>query len=534
MPDMMTRTSVSIAEAGIYSGLIADYVEGHPRLRHFYKFDPHPASFQAAIKERNSFPFYREVLGEVMHEQHRDFYSTWPLLELQVNSLYSSDTYTITTGHQLCIATGPLFFLYKIASAINLSRRLKVLHPHLNFVPVYWMASEDHDVEEIRHMYVYGKTLTWGTSQQGATGRMSTDGIVQLFDELENLCGKEPFAADLMRILRDAYQPGIRLSEATRRLVLSLFGKEGLLVIDADDERLKRVFLPVMRQELALSTSLEIVQKSSDELARHYKLKVTPRPINLFYLDDQLRERIVREEDGGFGVLNTDLVFNRDVFLDILEKHPARFSPNVVLRPLYQEMILPNLATLGGPGEIAYWLQLKNLFDYFNVPYPVLLLRAHALLLSNRILEKAVKAGLEMKDLFRSSEELSRTYIQSHDDLSPALDVARRELVIVFSRLGEAFSSVDATLNASVQAELQKNLNGIENLDKKGMAALKRRYEQQINRFRSINEAVMPGGEPQERVLNFAPFYSLLGPAFVSFVLEFPEVQESRFNILLY
>jgi bacillithiol biosynthesis cysteine-adding enzyme BshC len=531
---MITRSSVSITEAGIYSGLIADYVEGHPRLRHFYKFDPHPASFQAAIDERNSFQFYRESLGEVMHEQHREFYNVYPELEKQVNSLYSSETYTITTGHQLCIATGPLFFLYKIASAINLCRRLKVLHPHLNFVPVYWMASEDHDVEEIRSIHIYGKTLTWDTSQQGATGRMRTDGIPQLLDELESLCGTEPFGADLIRILRNSYQQGILLSDATRRLVLSLFGKEGLLVIDADDDRLKRIFLPVMRQELALSPSFEIVQRSSDELARHYKVQVTPRPINLFYLDDQLRERIVREEDGTFRVLNTDLVFSRDVFIDILEKHPSRFSPNVVLRPVYQEMILPNLATLGGPGEIAYWLQLKNLFDYFNVPYPVLLPRAHALLLGSKVLDKAGKAGIDLKDLFKPVEELSRTYIQSQDDLSPALNAARKEFEIAFARLGEAFSSVDATLNASVQAELQKNLNGLDNLGKKGMAALKRKHEQQISRFRSVNEVVMPGGEPQERVLNFAPFYSQSGPAFISSVLEFSEVPSDHFNILLF
>lgn len=534
MPEMLTRSSVSIADSGIYSGLIADYVEGHPRLRHFYKFDPHPASFQAAIDERNSFPFYREKLGEVMHEQHRDFYNAYPALEKHVNSLLSSDTYTITTGHQLCIATGPLFFLYKIASTIQLSRKLKALHPHLNFVPVYWMASEDHDVEEIRSIHVYGKTLTWDTAQQGATGRMTTEGIGQLLNELESLCGTEPFGVQLIHLLRDAYQPGIRLSEATRRLVLSLFGTEGLLVVDADDERLKRIFLPVMRQELALSPSLDIVRKTSDELARHYKVQVTPRPINLFYLDDQLRERIVSEQDAGFRVLNTDLVFSRDVFLDILEKHPARFSPNVVLRPLYQEMILPNLATLGGPGEIAYWLQLKNLFGYFNVPYPVLLPRAHALLISNKVMEKAGKAGLSLKDLFLPLEELSRNYIQSKDDLSPALELARRELEVVFVRLSEAFGSIDTTLVASVQAELQKNLNGIDNLGKKGLAALKRMHEQQLSRFRSINEVVMPGGEPQERVLNFAPFYSRLGPAFISSVIEFSEVPEDRFNILLY
>lgn len=530
----MMRNTVSLSDARVYSSLMTDYVEGHPRLRHFYRYEPHLSAFQMAMEERDKFPFHRDLLAEVMNEQHQDFYSAYPVLSTQVQHLRSRDTYTVTAGHQLCLATGPLFFLYKIASAIRLCRELHDMHPGKHFVPVYWMASEDHDFEEIRSIHVFGKTLTWESSQQGATGRMHTGGIHTLLDELEALCATEPFGRDLMQLLRESYLPGITLAAATRRLVLSLFGHEGLLVVDADHPRLKQAFLPVMREEIALAPSYGIVKQTSEALAQHYKVQVNPRGINLFYLDEQLRERIVQDDDGHFRVLNTDLRFGLDLLLDVLEKNPRNFSPNVVLRPLYQEIILPNLAVIGGPGELAYWLQLKSLFEHFNVSYPVLVPRANALLLKARMLEKAEKAGLALPDIFRPFEELSRSYLRGHDDLSPEIDHTRKALETAFTGLAASFADIDPTLKASVMAELQKSLSGLEQLGRKGMAALKRSHELQLSRIRSITDTVSPGGTPQERHLNFADFYAQAGPDFVRLLPDHLSVLKGEFTVLVY
>jgi len=521
------------AEAGFHSSLLKDYLEGHPSLRSFYKFSPALSNVPDAVEERKRFPFHRETLVAELKRQHADWFSRFPVLKNQADALLSENTFTVTTGHQLCLATGPLFFLYKIVTTINVCRQLNAKHPDLRFIPVFWMATEDHDLDEIRQLDFPDAHFNWETVQQVATGRMLADGMATFLAEMESTLSNTPFAADWLTLLRKAYTSTTTLAEATRLIVLELFAEDGLLVLDADAQSLNRIFVPLMREDLSLLSSGEIVRDTSSRLEKRYKAQATPRDINLFYMDEGLRERLVKDEHGIFHVLNTDLQFTREQLLELLERFPERFSPNVILRPLYQEMILPNIATIGGPGEINYWLQLKDLFDHHRVAYPLLIPRNNALLLSARGYSKFKALGFSDADVFTAYEQLVQHYLANKAGGRPDFEAAKASLKLVFDDLQISVSAVDATLSASVQSECQKSLNGMDTLARKTDAALKRKHELVVQQLRQHVDRVRPGGVHQERVINGGYFIAQYGPSFIRDLLLHLEPLDAQVVLLI-
>ncbi len=528
----MNSFDIPLSDTGLYGSLMMDYVEGHPQLRSFYRFTPSHNSMVDVIESRRKFPFHRDVVADELKLQHEEYFSRFPNLQPQIQALRSENTFTVTTGHQLCLGTGPLFFIYKIISAINLCRELKKTFPAYNFIPVYWMASEDHDTDEINHLHLFGKRLKWDTHQRGCSGRLKTEGLGALIADIENLCGTASHTAEVTSLLSRSYLSKDNLSDATRELVLSLFAKEDLLVLDADRASLKKLFAAVIREELSLSPSFEIVNHTTASLARLYKTQLTPREINLFYIDDELRERIVRDEDGHYMVVNTDLRFKHDFILDLVDRFPERFSPNVVLRPLYQECILPNLAYIGGPGEISYWMQLKDLFEHYNISYPMLVPRNNAVIVPVRQMDKFTKMGFGLKDVFRPYDDLSKQWVGLQGDLFGELASARIKVQETYQSLAQLFTATDPTLTASVQAEMQKVLNGLDQLEKKGNAALKRKNEILLSQLRSFLDKVNPDNQPQERTANFLQFYAFHGPAFIEELLN--KLQPLSNNLTLF
>lgn len=511
---------IPLSDSGIYGKLMMDYIEGHPQLRPFYKYVPAIDSFPDVMKERSNFPFYREVLYAELTAQHSRYFTEFPVLQQQIELLKQENTFTVTTGHQPCVAGGPLYFLYKIITTIRLAKSLNERYPEQKVVPVFWMGAEDHDLDEINSVFVFGKTVKWGTRQTGATGRMSTEGMDTFVQELETVLGQEPFAEEVLEKLRKAYLGHDNLADATREFVLQLFASEGLLVLDADRPSLKKIFARIAREEVSTQSSFSIVNATSEKLGAFYKLQVNPREINLFYLDEQLRERIVLDEKGHYEIVHTDLEFTREFLIDLIDHQPERFSPNVILRPLYQEMILPNLAYIGGPGELAYWMQLKDMFEHYQASFPILVPRNNGLILPSRPLEKFQQLGFDLKDMFRSYDDLSKVWLSGQENLQDDITKTTDAIRLAYDQLAAAFGKTDPTLSASVQAEAQKVINGLDNLSKKGTAALKRKHEVALNQLKTLLDKVNPDDEPQERLVNFLQFYPKLGPELIQIFLQ--------------
>lgn len=511
--------------------LISDYISGKESIRSLYKYEHKLTSFERAISERRKFPVDRKILTEVLLEQNHQLLEDYPITKSNIESLLDENTFTITTGHQLCIFTGPLYFIYKIISVINLTETLKQQHPSCNFVPVYWMASEDHDFAEVNHIHLFNKKLEWNQEDKGAVGLLDPETMSEVLTRLKEIMGESEHSNELFRIFEEAYMFNPTLADAMRFLVMKLMGKYGLVVIDGSAKELKRLFIPVLKEELLNQSSSKLVEETNAFLhSLNYKVQVTPRNINLFFMEEGLRERIVKAPDGHFEVVNTDLTFTEEMLLDILDKQPERFSPNVVLRPVYQEYILPNLAYIGGPGEISYWLQYKAVFDNHKVNFPLLVQRDSVLILDHALVGKLNQFNISVEDLFLSQEDLVKKYILVE---SGEFDISEftKQGKLLFSDLMKEVTAIDQTLRSTVSGEEQKLLNAIELIKKKVHAALKRQHEATVNQIKAMKDKVFPEGILQERHLNFIPFYLLYGSSFIEILKK--EIKVFRGGMLL-
>jgi bacillithiol biosynthesis cysteine-adding enzyme BshC len=512
----MNKTLVPFSETRYFPQLVIDYLDGRPELRPFYAFTPDPGSFPDAIRKRDTFAVNREVLYTRLVSQNQKLTSIGDdaakLVAEQIEKIRKPGTYTITTGHQLNIFTGPLYSVYKILTTIRLATTLHQLHPEFQFIPVFWLASEDHDFEEISSIELFGKPIRWERPGGGATGRMSTSGLVALAAGLRDLVpGLERFT----EIFESAYRNNSTLSSATREVMHRLFGHLGLVVLDGDDKDLKALFRDVMKHDLLDHRSYKAVGHTSEILSKWYKPQLHAREINLFYLESGSRERIVRTADQGFEIHQTGRFFSEKAMLDELDQHPERFSPNVVLRPMYQEFILPNLAYIGGPGELSYWLQLREAFEASGVFYPVLMMRACIMLVDRKSGERASKLGIETSDLFHSHDYLVLKVLEAAAGLHPGAESLEQQLRDGYKHLASEWSNLDASLVPAVDAEMQKALNGLRNLEEKARRALKKKNETQLNQVKSLKDKLFPCGELQERSDNILAHLQSNGPELI-------------------
>jgi bacillithiol biosynthesis cysteine-adding enzyme BshC len=445
------------------------------------------------------------------------------IVSQNIQLLKDNKTFTITTGHQLNIFTGPLYFVFKIVTVINTCRQLKEKYPGYNFIPVYWMASEDHDYDEIKYFRLYGKKYVWETDQKGAVGRFDTKGLDEL---LKTLPGD-------VKIFQDAYTKYQKLSDAVRYYVNELFGKEGLIVIDPDDRELKSLFKSVIFEDVIKGSTLDLVENTNKELEKlNYKTQVFCRNINFFYLDDQLRSRIEKDADH-YRVLETNLKFSEAEIKKLIENEPEKFSPNVILRPLYQEMILPNLAYVGGPAEIVYWLQLKSVFDKHQTPFPILMPRNFGLVAEHHLYKKYEKTGLELNLLFEEKNFLFNHWVLMHTRHDLSVGQERTTIVDIYRKLKERAEGIDPTLGPFVGAEGKRALNSLEKIEKKLLRAEKRQQSEKLKQIETIKDAFFPNGNLQERTDNFLNFYQR-DHAFIDKLLNIFDPLDFRFNILIY
>lgn len=528
----MKATYIDYSDTGSFSKTLLAYLEKDENLTSFYNRPAELASFAAQIEEKKNFA-HRDLLTAELRKQYGDLLNISPEVAQNISLLAEENTYTITTGHQLNIFTGPLYFIFKIVTAIRLAKDLKAAYPRSNFVPVYWMATEDHDFAEINHTRVFGKKIEWETPAVSGTGRMSTADIDEAVKQYCGTFGLGPNAQKLTTIVEEAYRSGLNLAQATRVMVNSLFKSHGLVIIDADTAALKKPFIPYIKADVLEERSAEVVQNTSDSLSKlGFKTQVHARDINFFYLTDAFRERIVRLDDGRYEILHQDIYFTRSELEELIDRHPDRFSPNVIMRPLYQEVILPNLAYVGGGAEIVYWLQLKANFDQYGVEFPILIPRNSAIITDDKVVGKIFRLDLTLKSIFRPMETLKDDYVRRQTTHRLNLRDEMMEFNSIFAKLKLRAHKIDPTLGAStdaVKARLKKALN---NLEKKLLKADKRNHTEALIQIERLKDYLFPGGGLQERTENFASLYVKYGDELVTELERHFNPLEFKFTIL--
>ena len=527
----MQAKYISYQDTASFSKMALDYIDDEPQLKDFYSYRPDLDGLKKASENRAELGD-RKTLIDVLQRQYANLQPNKSVLR-NIELLASHNTFTVTTGHQLNLFTGPLYFIYKIVTTINLARELAIAQPDKNFIPIYWMATEDHDFEEINHVNVDEKNISWVQKTNGATGRLNTKTVAAAVTAYTGYLGISQNGKHLAKIIEQAYLGHDNLADATRYLVNEIFQKYGLVIINADDKDLKAEFSSIMIADITEQNSAHTIEKTSEKLeSMGYKSQVNGRDINFFYLLDNLRERIILKNDR-YLVNHSDINFSREELVDEMKNHPERFSPNVVMRPLYQEVILPNIAYIGGGAEVAYWMQLKANFDFYRVPFPVLLLRNSALLIDKRSSQNLFNLGFNLEDIFLPIDELKNNWVRKNTEDALSLADESRAINSVFEQIKLTAYKIDKTLSASADAALHKTERLIANLEKKLFRAEKRKHKTALTQIENVKKRLFPNGTLQERTVNLAPMYVNYGEDFLSTLIENFDPLGGDFTLLL-
>ena len=522
---------IPFSSTHVFSKLINDYLECKGNAMDFVQYAPNVDGYRAAIEGRKKYPINRVLLFDLLTKQ----YSNLPqekAVNDQIALLKKDTTFVVTTAHQPNLFTGPLYFFYKIIHAIQLAASLKATFPEYDFVPVYYMGSEDADLEEVGSFNLDAKNYQWATKQTGAIGRMQVDdALLVLLKQLESYWTILPQGQKALEILKEAYQKGKTISEATLSFVHAFFGSKGLLVLQPDDNALKAAFIPVMEKELLTSFSHEAIQPTIAALSKDYHVQSEGRSINLFYLKDNLRARIEKQGEQ-FIVVDTDIQFTEKEIIAELHQYPERFSPNVILRGVYQETILPGIVFVGGGGELAYWMELKNVFQQLGVHYPLLQLRNSFLLIRQKQADQWAAMQFEEQDLFKPILELEVAYVKKHATQALDLQDQINHLTTLYSTIKNEVVKVDPTLGTHAENLAQQAKAKLLALEKKMVRAEKRKQSVDIQRIHRIKKELFPQDNLQEREEHFSKWVGQYDLSWIETIMEHSTGLESKFSII--
>ncbi|MFN0173025.1 MAG: bacillithiol biosynthesis cysteine-adding enzyme BshC [Saprospiraceae bacterium] len=491
------------------------YATGDKRLEAFYAYPPTLDTFEQVLSDKEGMQYPRIDLVTVLSRQYQHL-AHHEKVSRNIEALGHENAFTIVTAHQPSLFLGPLYFIYKTLTTINLAEALDAsFGGRRRIIPVFVLGSEDHDIEEVNKVNLFGKQIVWRPNETGAVGSMGTASLSNVLEELRAILGESDSALALFERVRKCYQGQKTFAEATQAMLHEFFGQYGLVVLNMNDALLKRHFIPILKAELIEQPAFGIVNETIGQLTElGFKTQAAPREINLFYLTPGSRERILREE-GKYKVLNTDLVFSQEEILADIEAHPEHFSPNVVLRPLFQETILPNLAYVGGGGELAYWLERKSLFRHFRLQFPMLVRRHSVLWLDRDAMKKLSKFGFTPAQFFGDTDALVRIFVGNNSAGELSLEMEINELKNIFERVAIKALTVDPTLEKAVLAESVKVATGLEQWQGRLLRSEKQKHETTLNQLRALKEKLFPAGGLQERYDNFLPYVLKYGEGFI-------------------
>ncbi|HRP90152.1 MAG TPA: bacillithiol biosynthesis cysteine-adding enzyme BshC [Edaphocola sp.] len=529
-----TADFVPIQDTGYFSKLVNDYLNQDESLKPFFDFELSDQGLLKAIEKRRKYPVDRKSLHAVIKKQYEGLELS-EAAQKNLEALLDQNTFTVCSAHQPNLMTGYMYFFYKIIHSVKLATHLKKIAPNDNFVPVFFIGSEDNDFEELNHFKYNGRLFEWQTNQSGAVGMMQSDEQLQkLIEELFSILG--PLGINektLKSIIAKAYKSGNSISDAKRIFINDFLGEMGVLVLDANVKEMKQQFSNVIKEEILNPKAFGLVQETSNHIQEKYKAQAFFRPINLFYLKENIRERIEKHKEE-FSVINTNIRFSEGLIEAEINNNPERFSPNVILRGVYQETILPNVAFIGGGSEVAYWMQLKSVFEYYKVFFPMVVLRQSGLIMDEVTNSLKLKIGLDNKVIFKKTNELVSEIIETEKHSNWSLESYYSELNQWQDSLENKLINLDKNLITTIKSTLTKSKYQLGILEKKINHSIKNQKEIEIKRVESFKAHSFPNDNLQERQETFMQFYLDFGQKLFQDILKHTTVFGDQFLILTY
>jgi len=433
-----------------------------------------------------------------------------------IQLLSRPNAYTVICAHQPCLFGGPGYWIYKIATTIALCRQLNAKYPSLHFIPVYFCGLEDHDFEEINHLHVFKKRLEWQQNEGTAVGRLETDGLLAVLDSLGELFRDDAAATRFISDQRELISQSDRYGAYYLKFTDYLFGEHGLIPFNPDDPNCKEVLRPILRREISegiIASSSKLGTGTLQSLG--YEPQVNPRDLNLFYHHPSGRKRLIRLAEHHFALADGSQDWTVSELLEEVDAAPGQFSPNVLMRPIYQELLFPNVAFVGGGAEIHYFLQLSGTFRELGIPFPAIFRRNSAFHADQRLVQKMARTGFPPAEFLAPQHELEQLYIDKRANEQPISENAFAKLRSALEDISVASGKFDASTQTSVQAELHKMEKMISHIEQRQMKFIKSQHEINLQNLRNIREHLFPEGALQERSANFLPQYFRIGKNFI-------------------
>jgi bacillithiol biosynthesis cysteine-adding enzyme BshC len=532
-------------------------IPGHHNLflDYLYEFENVKKYFSYDFRDREN---YLKVFKNISDSRHNigkqvssiifDQYSSFKISDKtkkNIEELANKNTLAVVTGQQLGILGGPLYTLHKIITAIKLSQQLSQRYDDYNFIPIFWLEGDDHDFNEVRTTKIideanklvaigYGEEISEEDAKQSVGLLKFDESINEFINQLESLLRDTEFKNPLIDKLRSYYSARKSFKSSFKELIHSIFDEHGLVILDPQDKKLKELLKPVFKKEISeFRNYTDKLVHASAELEEIYHAQVKVKPVNLFLNVDDARYSIEPVENQ-FRLKRKRKTFEREELLEIVETEPERFSPNVLLRPICQDYLLPTAFYIAGPSEISYFAQVKSLYSFFNVSPPIIYPRSSATYVEKSITKTLDKYSISISDLFIDVENVKRRVIDSISEtsLEEVFAEISNEIELTFDRLKEILFELDRQTADGSKKYRDKILGALNELKVKAEKTQQKKYEVTLRQIDRTAINLYPNANLQERELNFVNFANKYGMDFINLIFEKLEINKFEHQII--
>ena len=525
-----------------HQNLFLDYLYEFENVSDFYPYDfrnrENYLKIFKNISEKRS--YLSADISQIISNQYSNINKS-ETTEGNIKKLSDKKTLAIVTGQQLGILGGPLYTFYKIITAIKLSRFLSERYNDYNFVPIFWLEGDDHDFNEVRAIKIidegnsllsigYKEEIEEDDAKQ-SVGHIKFDITIQdFFDNLEKNLKDTEFKVQLLNELKDFYSEGKSFKEAFKDLIFKYFDEYGLIIFDPQEIEVKRLLKPIFKKEITdFRLHTEKLVHLSATLEELYHAQVKVKPVNLFLNYDGGRHS-VEPVDNEFRLRRKRKSFTYDQLLELLENEPDKFSPNVLLRPICQDFLLPTAFYIGGPSEISYFAQIKPLYEFYDIVQPIIYPRSSATILESTIENILEKHSVQINDLFIDVENVKKKIINSvaESSIDAMFDGLTKQVETAFDQLKEKLIDLDKTIADASNRYRDKISGSINELKSKAEKAQQKKYEVTLRQIDKAAINLFPNTNLQERELNFVYYVNKYGNEFIKKI--FDELQINKFE----
>ncbi|MBK9272482.1 MAG: bacillithiol biosynthesis cysteine-adding enzyme BshC [Saprospiraceae bacterium] len=484
---------------------------------------------QIKLKEE-SYTARSEFLSIVKKQYHS--LGLFDDLKHTIERLNSDKTFAIVCAHQPILFGGPLYWWYKIIHTISMANKLNSLYPEFHFIPIYYIGSEDHDFEELNHLELFQHLIHWNGKSDISMGKKSTSGLEVVLEEISSLYTRQLDVQEILLHWKNILLSTKNYGDFYFKLVHEIFKSFGLLCFNPDDASAKSQIKNIIKDEIIHSSSHRIVSDTNEKLKNiSLKPQAYSREINLFYHHPAGRKRIVHHTNG-FGLHDETTVWTLDEILQEIDDQPENFSPNVILRPLYQEYLIPSIAFIGGGAEINYWLQLRDLFNYHKITFPILVRRYSNIIVAKSLAGKIHKLGLSGEDFLKEVEVIINKFIFSKDHVQAEINQAQSQFKEYIRNLEVLAAKISKSELAGTMNEINKLNVAMDKIASKMLKDYKNSHEVEIQSIRKIKNQLFPNNQLQERTESGLGYYLKYKNGFISGLLDLFRLQPTGFLIV--